>query len=1561
MNSAKTSAFAHDPATARAEKTVTRFSPEPVPGYFVEAVKSPVTGGAKQAVTTRSLAALPTTTRSIAAAAAAPMAQPVVVTLMGGLGNQMFQYAAGLALATKRQVPLQLDLTFLQDKNPRPNFTPRNYALEAFPLHAGCTLITNAAAMPAELTTVTEKSFAYDPAAADAPAGSRLNGYWQCARYFEEMAADVKKSFASVPQLSKAAQSLAAQIQAGTAVCLHVRRGDMIHNAHTASVHGSCPIEYYQAASDVMAQKYPDAHFYIFSDDADWCAKNDLTRGRPCTVARPDDQPGNAVVDLFLMRHCRHFIIANSTFSWWAAYLGDFSGKTVIAPEPWLNSTAIDTSDLLPKDWIRLCRNPGPIVADQSAAPLVSVIMPCYKQANYLHEAIASVVAQTYPDWELIVVNDGSPDETSRVTREIIALHPERRIRLLEKVNGGLADARNAGIREARGRYILPLDSDDRVHPEILQKTVALLNTNKQIAIAYTDLIHFGVANKIVRASEYDPARLPIQNQLNYCSLYRREVWSATGGYNCNMIWGYEDWDFWVGCAEKGFVAKRIPEALLHYRVKQASMYTTAVEHHRDNHARIVLNHPGLYNEATRREAAKILAKTPPARAIPALPKNPVVSVVIPCWNQAAYLPEAVESVIAQTYTDWEIIIVNDGSPDNTSEVAQSLIRSHPAHRIRLIEKPNGGASDARNAGIHFAQGGCILPLDGDDKIAPEFLARTVALLEQRPEIGVAYTDWVYFGARNGRRNALEYDFARLCTKENLFTCTALYRKKAWEAAGGYNHNMTHGVEDWDFWISCGEQGFKGQRIPEPLFFYRAKAEGRNQAVLPHLPAMFARIILNHPKVYGAEAVRLAQKKFEAAQLPPPKASSPGEEWLPPTTTLAEFSKIIADAEALVRAARIEDAITLVEHGLCQAPTAECATRAREILDLLRAELKPAPAAAAASASFSDDELFGADEVDGIQQIIVAYSNAPTDSVLRNQLVELQQGLMKFLVTAEPGKLEGHFRGSLGSVFRALLKSGFSSEPASEALTAQCAVLDEAIGAAEKAAVAFDVRPLLARILCGPAHRGAVRVALEKIPAWLLDEYLGYVLFAPPVFVAAGEAEDYRAHLLYWSRTIRQLTRTRPGDPLTNKVAQFFAMRASYIPLYFSNSNTRELAENRAAIMEFVLTRNGAVIDTKFPKRSKPRAKIRVGYVNAHFGAQTETHVTLPTMHLDRNKFEICLFAVASNPGPINDYARSLADSFTLLPQNYQQQVKVIRAAALDVVIIGTNVTAVSNAVALIALHRLAPLQLASYCSPVSTGMRHIDGYLTGTLNDCPGLQDHFTEKLHFCEGPPGCLDYAVEAAGSGTRFDRASLRIATDDVVFVNAAACFKILPEMQETWAKILASVPKSRLLLLPFNPNWANAFPVKQFERTLTEACARHGVSRDRFVLANSLPSRADVKSLERIADVYLDTFPFSGSISVIDPLELGLPPVVQEGTTHRSRMASALLREIDLPELITKDENSYIELAVQLGTDAAYRRQLKERILTAMARRPRFINAQSYAEGLGELLESLVRVK
>jgi predicted O-linked N-acetylglucosamine transferase (SPINDLY family) len=254
--------------------------------------------------------------------------------------------------------------------------------------------------------------------------------------------------------------------------------------------------------------------------------------------------------------------------------------------------------------------------------------------------------------------------------------------------------------------------------------------------------------------------------------------------------------------------------------------------------------------------------------------------------------------------------------------------------------------------------------------------------------------------------------------------------------------------------------------------------------------------------------------------------------------------------------------------------------------------------------------------------------------------------------------------------------------------------------------------------------------------------------------------------------------------------------------------------------------------------------------------------------------------------------------------------------------------------------------------------MRHVDGYLSGTLMDRPGLDEEFSEKLYFTEGPPGCHDYTVEDKDVAETFDRNSLGWDDTHFVFVNAAACLKILPEMLETWAKILRAVPHSRLLLMPFNPNWMNSFPAKQFEHLLTDIFGRFGLDRGRFFLARSMPSRIAVKSVLRLADVYLDTFPFSGSIAVIDPLEIGLPIVIWEGRTHRSRAAASLLRDVGLNDAVVRDEPSYEALAIQLAADPALRRDFRDRILAGMAPNPVFVNARLYADRLGELLESIV---
>jgi hypothetical protein len=229
----------------------------------------------------------------------------------------------------------------------------------------------------------------------------------------------------------------------------------------------------------------------------------------------------------------------------------------------------------------------------------------------------------------------------------------------------------------------------------------------------------------------------------------------------------------------------------------------------------------------------------------------PRVSVVIPCYGYAHFLAEAVESVLAQTFRDFEVLIVDDGSPDDTAAVAQSLIDANPDHRISLLRRPNSGQpAVARNTGVARARGELILCLDADDLIEPEFLERCVRALEEHPELSIAYGGQREFSGSH--ITAVDphppYDFGVLL-RTNLLGTASLFRREAWEAAGGYPTDVP-GYEDWAFWIACGAHGHYGVHVPDAVFRYRVKPGGMAEHGVDRDAAHKARIVLAHPGLY---------------------------------------------------------------------------------------------------------------------------------------------------------------------------------------------------------------------------------------------------------------------------------------------------------------------------------------------------------------------------------------------------------------------------------------------------------------------------------------------------------------------------------------------------------------------------------------------------------------------------------------------------------------------------------------------------------------------------------------
>lgn len=244
-----------------------------------------------------------------------------------------------------------------------------------------------------------------------------------------------------------------------------------------------------------------------------------------------------------------------------------------------------------------------------SSDPAVSVVIPCHDYGRYLPQALDSVLAQTFRDWELVIVDDGSTDDSAEVARSLVARYPERRMRLVEQANAGVSAARNTGIAAATGRYILPLDADDVIAPTMLEKTTAILDGDPAITIASTDVFAFtedDLPPQVLPLPAYSKDLLLQRLIMFYCSLYRREAWEAVGGYNEAMRAG-EDWDFWIGCAEQGFEAHHIHEPLFGARNKDTGLHLEAAENDLAIRARIVANHPQLFKPVTRDWAQVVL------------------------------------------------------------------------------------------------------------------------------------------------------------------------------------------------------------------------------------------------------------------------------------------------------------------------------------------------------------------------------------------------------------------------------------------------------------------------------------------------------------------------------------------------------------------------------------------------------------------------------------------------------------------------------------------------------------------------------------------------------------------------------------------------------------------------------------------------------------------------------------------------------------------------------------------------------------------------------------------
>lgn len=290
----------------------------------------------------------------------------VITHLIGGLGNQMFQYSAARALSLKLNVQLRLDISSFANYQLHQGFELQRIfncssevataeylrsllSWQSLPAIKRILLQPRMAAFRRKQFVV-EPHFHYWSGINNLAKDCYLYGYWQSQNYFVDVAAQIRKDFTfKLPMEGKNAE-LAERISQLNAVSLHVRRGDYVSNTKNISTYGLCSIEYYQAAIMHIFKQIKNPYFFVFSDDKTW-VKNNLRIDLPHEHIDYNDGE-ESYNDMRLMSMCKHNITANSSFSWWGAWLNANPNKIVIAPKKWFESK-LDDSDLIPHAWLR--------------------------------------------------------------------------------------------------------------------------------------------------------------------------------------------------------------------------------------------------------------------------------------------------------------------------------------------------------------------------------------------------------------------------------------------------------------------------------------------------------------------------------------------------------------------------------------------------------------------------------------------------------------------------------------------------------------------------------------------------------------------------------------------------------------------------------------------------------------------------------------------------------------------------------------------------------------------------------------------------------------------------------------------------------------------------------------------------------------------------------------------------------------------------------------------------------------------------------------------------------
>ncbi len=883
---------------------------------------------------------------------------------------------------------------------------------------------------------------------------------------------------------------------------------------------------------------------------------------------------------------------------------------------------------------------------------------------------------------------------------------------------------------------------------------------------------------------------------------------------------------------------------------------------------------------------------------------QPLVSICIPTYNGAAFIGEAIESALAQTYPNLEVIISDDGSTDATIAIAQSF-QSQTSADLRIILHRNYGLSQNWNFCISQAKGKYIKFLFQDDFLAPECIAKMVAVAEQHPKIGMV------FSPRGITIDASESNPILLRASQSINDL-----HKGWSNLKSIQPGQELLADP-----NCLNNPIN--KIGEPTTVLIASRVFAEIGLFDSGLSQYVDLDMWW-RIMGNYHIGFVDEKLSSLRIHPEQQTwknfAAGENH---KDVVRFYNKLLNNPEYSFLNQQIKQII-------------------QQKLDLRTQR-----------------------DLSDLSRLVELYKKSPTNQSIVSRLRQYRQQIARHWLNLPGDKFESAYLGETGKSHQLLLDSGIKHEILTEE---EQGFVQQLCSKLSEGGEIVDKMPcLLAAMLYRDAYQFPFEYRNAAIPEWLFEDLMKFLFQSATYFQQVGEVEKYSQYLQDLIDYVAGNIASFPTSEVWRYLAQFVAQNINLKALYLSAHNFLNVESQQADIIESYLTNIGCQIDFNFPPRKSEATKIRLGILLDTISGESETFAAIPAFeYLDRDKFEIIVYYFQIQAEELGRYCESRVDKLVHLSTDLLSQVEEMRSHNLDILLICTNTTDTPKPITFLSRHRLARLQIAAgghfsvghssvgtrHCR-VPTGIGNIDRILVGNLTLPVDAPAEYGEKLITLEGSGVCFSYPVQSEHSTVKPTRSSWGATDQSVIFMSGVKAFKIIPELRATWAKIIAATPNSILVLYPFHSRPEN-YPTMPFYHQMRSLFAEFGIDKQRLVMIRALPTSADYQECLKLADIYLDSYPDSDAASLVAPLLAGLPMVVRDGQKMRSQKSAAVLKELQFPELVANSENSYVEMGTALGTKPELRLHYRDQVQRTMATNPKFLDSRAYSLQLGTLL-------